>query len=45
MVNMHWFYVSPEVILGKHRNLMKEKEFSDALVAIAIDESHCVKAW
>ena len=38
-------FVSPESILGKYRSLLKSKTLGERLVAVAIDESHCIKKW
>ena len=38
-------FSSREAALQKYRYLLKDKEFGEHLVAIAVDESHCVKKW
>lgn len=39
-------YTSPEAILGdKWLNIFSSSSFSNSLVAIAIDEVHCVSKW
>ena len=41
-------YSSPEAILqlsDKWRGIFSSKSFSSRLVAVAIDEAHCVSKW
>ena len=39
----HIIYSSPEAALTNYRSMIKA--FKDTLVAVAIDESHCIEKW
>ncbi|XP_065642535.1 uncharacterized protein LOC136074158 [Hydra vulgaris] len=38
-------FCSPEAIVTTYRSIVKDTVFNQKLVAIAVDESHCVKKW
>ena len=40
-------FISPESILmnPKYRNMLLSKPYRTNLVALAVDEAHCVKMW
>ena len=40
-------FISPESILinPKYRNMLLSKHYKENLVALVIDEAHCVKTW
>ena len=40
-------FISPENILcnSSYRNMLRSSEYKDKLVAVAVDEAHCVKTW
>ena len=40
-------FISPESILMniKYRNMLLSKSYKENLVALVIDEAHCVKTW
>ena len=39
--------ISPENILcnSNYRNMLRSSEYRHKLVAVAVDEAHCVKMW
>ena len=40
-------FISPESIIGNHkyRRMLLTPQYQSKLVAIAVDEAHCIKAW
>ncbi|XP_066921292.1 bifunctional 3'-5' exonuclease/ATP-dependent helicase WRN-like [Clytia hemisphaerica] len=38
-------YSSPEALLSRNRGLLKNEQFKANIVAVFIDESHCIKKW
>ena len=40
-------FISPENILcnSNYWNMLRSSEYKDKLVAVAVDEAHCVKTW
>ena len=40
-------FISPESIIGnqKYRRMLLTSQYQSKLVAIAVDEAHCIKAW
>ena len=40
-------FISPESILNNvhYRNMLHTPQYKDKLVAVAVDEAHCVKTW
>jgi superfamily II DNA helicase RecQ len=38
-------YVSPEMALGSHRFLFQDRAFRKRIIAVAVDEAHCVLHW
>ena len=40
-------FISPENILcnSSYRNMLRSSVYKDKLVAVAVDEAHCVKTW
>ena len=38
-------FASPEAVLTRHCELLKNVHFNQGLKVIAIDESHCIKKW
>ena len=38
-------YISPEMALGSHRFLFQDRAFRKRIIAVAVDEAHCVLHW
>ena len=40
-------YISPESLLNNHRyrSMLKSRAYQERMIALAIDEAHCVKFW
>ena len=40
-------YISPENIIcnSRYRNMMLKPQYKDRLIAVVVDEAHCVKTW
>jgi ATP-dependent DNA helicase RecQ len=38
-------FVSPEMALGSHRFLFQDRAFRKRIIAVAVDEAHCVLHW
>ena len=40
-------FISPESILNnkKYRNMLQKNKYQDNLVALVVDEAHCVQMW
>ena len=45
--NIQLVYISPEALLlnPMYRNMLLTKVYKEHLVALVIDEAHCVKTW
>ena len=44
---LHLLFISPESILmnPKYRSMLHSVNYKNKLVALAVDEAHCVKTW
>jgi ATP-dependent DNA helicase RecQ len=38
-------YISPEMALGSHRFFFQDRAFRKRIIAVAVDEAHCVLHW
>ena len=45
--DLQLLYISPENLLNnpKFRSMLLTHKYKDNLVALAVDEAHCVKTW
>ena len=45
--NAQLVFISPENIIcnGVYRKMLQAKKFKDNLVALVVDEAHCIKTW
>jgi bloom syndrome protein len=47
MGNVQLVYISPECVMNNimYRNMILSPTYNEKLVALVIDEVHCVKSW
>ena len=45
--NLELLYISPENLLNnrKFRSMLISSSYADNMVALVVDEAHCVKTW
>ena len=39
------FFCAPEAVTTAKRDVLKREQFSSRIVAISVDETHCVSKW
>lgn len=45
--DLQLLYISPENLLNnkRFRSMLLRKEYKERLIALAVDEAHCIKTW